>query len=69
MAEGSKERPDTNGKTEHFDFGYAITCHKSQGSEFDSVVYLHEPFGSPDFASKLLYTGITRASKSLIIVL
>jgi exodeoxyribonuclease-5 len=69
QAKGSTEKPNTHSKVEHFDYGYAITCHKSQGSEFDSVVYVHEPFGGADIARKLLYTGITRASRSLVIVI
>lgn len=49
-----------------FDFAYAITCHKSQGSEFDSVVVYDEGF--PYDYEKWLYTAITRAKEKLIIV-
>jgi len=49
-----------------FDYAYAITCHKAQGSEFNNVVLYHEPIG--DY-NKWLYTGITRAKSSLIIAL
>jgi exodeoxyribonuclease-5 len=50
-----------------FEFGYAISCHKSQGSEFDKVVLFDESylFGEPE---KWLYTGITRAKKKLVII-
>lgn len=42
---------------------YAITCHKSQGSEFSHVV-LAVPITRPDFMLRqLLYTGLTRASR------
>ena len=51
-----------------FEFAYAITCHKSQGSEFDSVVVFDESwlFGEDRF--RWLYTAITRAKKRLLIV-
>ncbi len=50
-----------------FDFGYCITVHKSQGSEWDKVILLDEYNGREDRA-KWLYTGITRAAKSIIVV-
>lgn len=53
-----------------FDYGYAITCHKSQGSEFDKVIVLEEFLKSESREDhiKWLYTAATRASKKLIIV-
>lgn len=47
-----------------FDLAYAISIHKSQGSEFDQISLLL-PEGSEVFGRKLLYTAITRAKKSL----
>lgn len=52
-----------------FEYGYAITTHSSQGSSWENVLYFHEPFLSGDDNKKLLYTGITRASKSAVIVI
>lgn len=51
-----------------FEFAYAITCHKAQGSEFDFVVVFDESwlFGEDRF--RWLYTAITRAKKRLLIV-
>jgi len=50
------------------DYGYAMTCHKSQGSEFDSVgVYLTST-GARILGGNLnkwLYTAVTRAKKHL----
>ncbi len=47
---------------------YAVTVHKSQGSEFDAVV-LPVTIGSPIiFTRNLLYTAITRAKKLVVIV-
>ena len=47
---------------------YAITIHKSQGSEFDTVIMVIPP-GVPKLLTKnLLYTGISRAKKKLILI-
>lgn len=53
-----------------FDFGYAITVHKSQGSEYDKVLVLEEFLKneSKNDHIKWLYTAATRAAKQLIIV-
>ena len=51
-----------------FDYGYAITVHKSQGSEFDKVLLYDELLYGVDH-KKLLYTGITRAGEKLVLVL
>jgi exodeoxyribonuclease V alpha subunit len=44
---------------------YAMTVHKSQGSEFDRVLLILPNRESPVLSRELLYTGITRARKSL----
>ncbi|EAR60950.1 exodeoxyribonuclease V subunit alpha [Neptuniibacter caesariensis] len=44
---------------------YAMTVHKSQGSEFTRVALLLPPVDSPLMTRELLYTGITRARESL----
>ncbi len=50
-----------------FEWAYAITVHKSQGSEFDQVL-LALPQGSESFGKEALYTAVTRAKKKLEIV-
>lgn len=51
-----------------FDYGYAITVHKSQGSEFDKIILFNEYLGADrEHYLRWLYTGITRASKKLIV--
>jgi exodeoxyribonuclease V alpha subunit len=40
---------------------FAMTVHKSQGSEFDKILMVIPPFESPVLTRELLYTGITRA--------
>ena len=51
-------------------FGYAITCHKAQGGEWDSVYFQFEPAFEKlprENQYRWLYTAITRASKQLIV--
>jgi len=48
---------------------FAITIHKSQGSEYDHVtVFLPNQIGHPLLNNQIVYTGITRAKKSVTIV-
>lgn len=44
---------------------YAMTIHKSQGSEFDNVVISLPLHWSPLLTKELIYTGITRAKKAV----
>lgn len=53
---------------EHLDWGWAITCHKSQGSQWDNVIVHDESGVFREEASNWLYTAITRAAKELIVV-
>lgn len=55
-------------RPEKFDYGYAITCHKSQGSEYNKVLLIEEIL-RPDMHARWLYTGITRAKEKLTLVL
>jgi len=60
-----------------FDFGYCITCHKSQGNQFKNLTVIVEPvmtgkktaegylIDDPDLDKKWLYTAITRAEDNL----
>lgn len=55
------------------DYGYALTVHKAQGSEFSDVVVAIEPSigyvkDVPDFPNRWLYTAATRASQRLVMV-
>jgi exodeoxyribonuclease V alpha subunit len=47
------------------DTAYAMTVHKSQGSEFDRVLLILPERESPVLSRELLYTGITRARTSV----
>lgn len=48
-----------------FDFGYALTANKSQGSEWPSVVVIDELTSRKEDAPRWRYTGATRAEKGL----
>ena len=52
-----------------FAYGYAITCHKAQGSQWPNVLVIEEnfPFDKTEHA-RWLYTAITRAENKCIIV-
>ncbi len=47
---------------------YAITIHKSQGSEFDDVLLMLPEKDTPILTRELVYTGITRARRNLSIL-
>ena len=51
-----------------FEFAYAITCHKSQGSEFDFVIVFDESWAFGEERNRWLYTAITRAKEKLLII-
>ena len=50
-------------------WGYAITCHKAQGSQWENVIVFDDGFGrSAADRNRWLYTAITRAEKGLVIL-
>ncbi len=49
------------------DLGYAITIHKSQGSEYDHVCVVLPEFNN-FVTKKMLYTAITRAKKKITVI-
>jgi len=53
-----------------FDFGYALTVHKAQGSQAEKVILFEERFSkmSDDMWRRWLYTGVTRAVSELYII-
>lgn len=68
------ESPDTpipyttRKRYDEFDYGYALTVHKSQGSQWEDVYIFNESNAFPEYASRWLYTAITRASKKITLV-
>jgi exodeoxyribonuclease-5 len=50
-----------------FDYGYCVTCHKSQGSEWKKVIVVEEYYAQKMFdIARWRYTAITRASERLV---
>lgn len=53
---------------DQLEHSYSITIHKAQGSEFDVVIMAVPPAAPMLLTRNLLYTGLTRAKKLLIII-
>ena len=51
-----------------FEYGYCVSVHKSQGSEFQNVVVFDESYCFKDDRYRWLYTAITRAKNKLILL-
>lgn len=51
-----------------FDYGYALTVHKAQGSQWDDVMLFDESWAFKESRERWLYTAITRAAERLTIV-
>lgn len=68
------EKFDENGEVtgayslNRFEYGYCISCHKAQGSEFDNAVVFDESYAFKEDKNRWLYTAITRAKKRLVII-
>lgn len=62
--------PDTKKRGDLFDFGYALTVHKAQGSSADTVLLFEErsKHMSDDDWRRWLYTAVTRAERQLFII-
>jgi exodeoxyribonuclease-5 len=54
--------------SDEFDYGYALTVHKAQGSQWDSVVLFDESRAFREHRARWLYTGLTRAARRLTLV-
>jgi exodeoxyribonuclease V alpha subunit len=50
-----------------FDLGYALTVHKSQGSEWDEVLFVLPDTPSPLLTRELFYTAVSRARRSVVL--
>jgi exodeoxyribonuclease V alpha subunit len=46
---------------------WALTVHKSQGSEFDEVLFVLPPTDSPVLSRELIYTALTRARRRITV--
>jgi len=55
--------------TDEFDYGYALTVHKAQGSQWDDVVLFDEGWAFREHRARWLYTGLTRAARRITVVI
>jgi exodeoxyribonuclease-5 len=55
-------------ETDEFTYGYALTVHKAQGSQWDDVVLFDESFAFREHRARWLYTGLTRAARRITVV-
>jgi exodeoxyribonuclease V len=55
-------------RSDEFDYGYVLTVHKAQGSQWDAVMLFDESFAFRENRARWLYTGITRAATKLTVV-
>ena len=55
-------------EAQEFDYGYALTVHKSQGSQWDKVLIFDESGVFGRDAHKWLYTAVTRAAQEVTVV-
>ena len=60
--------PPVRKDSDEFDYGYALTVHKAQGSQWDDVVLFDESYAFREHRARWLYTGITRAARRLTVV-
>jgi len=47
---------------------FAMTVHKSQGSEFDEILLILPSVDTPVCSRELVYTGLTRARKHVTVI-
>ena len=55
-------------ESDEFDYGYALTVHKAQGSQWDDVMLFDESYAFREHRARWLYTGLTRAARKLTVV-
>jgi len=65
-----KYAKDQGYELDFFDYGYCISVHKSQGSEWNKVILFEQrtKYWDDDYYKRWLYTGITRAKEKLMVV-
>lgn len=55
--------------TDEFTYGYALTVHKAQGSQWDDVLLIDESATFRQDRARHLYTGLTRAAQRITVAL
>ena len=59
---------DRDAPAQSFTYGYALTVHKAQGSQWDDVVVFDESGVFRENTKRWLYTAVTRAAKRVTVV-
>lgn len=54
--------------SDEFDYGYALTVHKAQGSQWDNVLLFDESWAFRENRTQWLYTALTRAAERITVV-
>ena len=68
FADGPQLRSVGVGRLAHVETAFAMTVHKSQGSEFEHTVLVLPPHAGAVLSRELVYTGITRARQAFTLV-
>ncbi len=68
MGEEDKMSWPVRKQYDEFTFGYCLTVHKAQGSQWDKVYLFDESYVFREESQRWLYTGITRAAEKITIV-
>jgi exodeoxyribonuclease-5 len=55
-------------ESDEFTYGYALTVHKAQGSQWDDLVLFDESYAFREHRSRWLYTALTRAADRITVV-
>lgn len=62
-----KNSPDRPRHSRLWDYAYALTAHKAQGSEYDQVIVMDEGITGGGIYPQWMYTALTRAKKAVVI--
>ena len=69
FSEGADDLPYAlRRRSDEFDYGYAMTVHKAQGSQWDDVVLFDESWAFREHQARWLYTAVTRAAEKITVV-
>ncbi len=65
-----KYAKDKGYELDYYDYGYCISVHKSQGSEWDKVILFEQrtQHWDDEYYKRWLYTGVTRAKEKLMVI-
>ena len=61
-------RTRRSSEIEHFELGWSLTIHKSQGSDYDEVIVSLPAKQSAFVSRELLYTAVTRAKEKVTVI-